>query len=376
MNTKLYFATNRNHEGTDRWNPTGYGGKFSSDGHYNLRFGKVEMEVNKRSVERCLNKKFDGGRSGDGEGLTAYFTKEAKDANISAYEDATATTKKEIGFKHNSSTRFFKDLKEDMSDNTDVVIFIHGYNVSWEAAAGSAMSLQFMLNRNRKEGDKKVIVVLFTWPSNGSMMPFAAYKSDRSDARDSAQAIARAILKLKDFLGQIKIGASDRTMRPCSQSIHLLAHSMGNYVLENALKKIAGYSSGNRMPRIFENIFLCASDVDDDCLEDGKKMGNVDQLANHVCVYHNKGDVAMYISDFTKGNPPRLGNTGAARPQLIHNKIHQVNCSKVVHGIVEHSYYQWATVNDDIAMTINEVAYDDEQRKRKRLANSREWEIV
>jgi esterase/lipase superfamily enzyme len=130
------------------------------------------------------------------------------------------------------------------------------------------------------------------------------------------------------------------------------------------------------MPRIFENIFLCASDVDDDCLEDGKKMGDVHQLANHIAVYYNKGDIAMYISDFTKGNPQRLGNTGAARPQLIHNKIHQISCSKVVTGFTEHSYYQWATVNDDIAMTINNVDFDDKSRERKRLANSREWEII
>jgi len=373
---KLYFATNRNYKGTDRWKPTGYGGKFSNDGHYNLRFGKLEMNVNESTVDKHLKKKFKENRSGDGEGLTSYLTKEAEKAKISAYEDATSTTKKEIAFKHNSSTRFFKDLKEDMSDNTDVLIFIHGYNVSWEDAVGSAMSLQFMLNRKRKDGDKKVVVVLFTWPSNGSMMPFAAYKSDRSDARDSAQAIARAILKLKDFLGQIKVNASDKSMRPCNQNIHLLAHSMGNYVLENSLKKIHGYSSGNRMPRIFENIFSCAGDVDDDCLEDDKKMGKLHQLANHVSVYHNKGDVAMYISDITKGNPQRLGNTGAARPQLIHNKIHQVNCSKVVTGFTEHSYYQWATVNDDIMMTINEVDFDDESRQRKRLANNREWEIV
>lgn len=376
MKAKLYFATNRNYEGTDRWKPTGYGGKFSSDGHYNLRFGKLEVDVSKTSVDKCLDKKFKGGRSGDGEGLTTYLTKKAKNADISAYQDATAETDAEIAFENNSSTRFFKDLKGDMSNNTDVLIFIHGYNVSWEDAVGSAMSLQYMLNRNKKEDDKKVIVVLFTWPSNGSMMPFAAYKSDRSDARDSAQAIARAILKLKDFLGKIKISATDESMKPCSQSIHLLAHSMGNYVLENSLKKISGYSGGNRMPRIFENIFLCASDVDDDCLEDGKKMGKVHELANHVAVYYNKGDVAMYISDFTKGNPQRLGNTGAARPQLIHNKIHQINCSKIVTGLVEHSYYQWATVNDDIDMTINGVDFDDKHRQRKRLANNREWELI
>ena len=78
MKAKLYFATNRNHKGRDRWNPKGYGGKFSSDGHYNLRFGKLEVDVSKTSVDKCLNKKFKENRSGDGEGLTTYLTKKRK----------------------------------------------------------------------------------------------------------------------------------------------------------------------------------------------------------------------------------------------------------------------------------------------------------
>ena len=373
MKTKLYFATNRNHLGKDRWNPEGYGKKFSSDGHFNLRFGTLTVNLEDTNVAKHLNQEFEQGRSGDGEGLAAYIGDQMENAKINAYKDETATTTDHIKFHANSSTHFFKDLKEDMEKNADVLIFIHGYNVSWKEAAASAMSLQFMLNRNRKQTDKEIIVVLFSWPSNGSMMPFAAYKSDRSDARDSAQAVGRAVLKLKDFLAEIKPKHEDEKMRPCFNSIHLLAHSMGNYVLQNSLVKIKGYSSGNRMPRIFDNIFMCAADVDDDCLEEGQKMAQLHDLCNHISIYHNKGDVAMYISDYTKGHPQRLGNAGVARPQLVHNKIQQINCSKIVKGIVEHSYYQWATVNEDIRMTLDEVPFASNQRRRK--GQLREWEL-
>ena len=372
---KLYFATNRNYEGDNRWNPKSYGKKFSSDGHYNLRFGELELDVDQAEVDKCLTKKFKGGRTGDGEKLTSYLTKRAKEAKITAYQDATADAKETIEFENNSSTLFFKNLKAGMEQNRDVLIYIHGYNVSWYDAVGTAKALEYMLNRNTKDDDKKVMVVLFSWPSDGSMMPFAAYKSDRSDARDSGQAIGRAILKLKDFLTQVHTNAEDEFMRPCLQQIHLLTHSMGNYVLQNSLKKIQGYSNTGGLPKIFENIFLCAADVNDDCLEKGEPMEKVHQLANHISVYFNKGDLAMYISDYTKGNRDRLGHSGAAKPGAIHNKIHQVSCSKIVRGLVEHSYYMWATVNDDIQMTIHEVPFDDETRQRKRLANSREWEL-
>ena len=33
----------------------------------------------------------------------------------------------------------------------------------------------------------------------------------------------------------------------------------------------------------------------------------------------------MYISDYTKGNPERLGCSGAARPGQLHTKVNQVD---------------------------------------------------
>lgn len=376
MDVKLFFATNRNHKGRNRWKPTGYGKKFSGDGHFNLRFGELTFEADEAEVKKHLNHTDQNQRTGDGEALSGYFTKCAEDATIDAYKDNTARAKKSIPFHKNSSTRLFKALKGEMEKVQDVLIYIHGYNVSWDEAVGSALALQHMLNRNRSADDKKVMVVLFSWPSNGSMMPVAAYKSDRSDAQDSAQAVGRAFLKLRDFLAQVQKEAADSSMHPCGQQIHLLCHSMGNYVMQNALGKIKDHSAGNRMPVIFQNIFLCAADVDDDVLEDDGPMASLHELGRHISIYFNQADLGMYISDYTKGHPQRLGQTGCARPQLVHNKVQQIDCSDIVHGVVEHSYYQWATVNDDIAQTINSVAFDDAKRKRKRLANSREWKLT
>lgn len=263
-----------------------------------------------------------------------------------------------------------------MEKVNDVVIYVHRYNVTWQAAVGSALSLQLMLNRNKKPEDKGVLVVLFSWPSDGSMMPFAAYKSDRSDAHDSAQAIGRGLLKMRDFLGMLSPKNTDETWQPCRQKIHMVCHSMDNYVLQNALSKLEGYANGNLLSRIFENIFLCAADVDDDVLEKEGKMGRLHERCSHLSIDYNNGDVAMSISDYSKGNPQHLGHTGIARPQLVHNKIHQIDCLAIVTGAVEHSYYLWATVNDDIALTISGVAFDGLNRKRKRLANSREWQLM
>lgn len=374
MNLDLFFATNRNHLGNNRWAPEGYGTKFSSDGHYNLRFGKLSIKASNEKINSFLAESFTEG-TGNGESLSSYLAKEMGKAKIMAYQDKTS--EKEVSFEHNSSTRMFLDVKSRMEKSMDVLIFIHGYNVSWTNAAASALALQLMLNKDKKAGEQKTMVLLFSWPSDGSMMPFAAYKSDRSDARDSAQAVGRGLLKLRDFLA--KLNSKEDTpqkWQPCNQKIHLLCHSMGNYVLQNALTKLEGYAMGNKMSRIFDNIFLCAADVDDDVLEKDGKMGRLHEITSHLSVYYNNEDVALHISDYTKSNPQRLGHTGSARPQLIHNKIHQIDCTPIVRGLVEHSYYLWATVNEDIAMTIQGIAFDDPERRRKRLANSREWKMT
>lgn len=373
--TKLFFATNRNHEGRDQWKPTGYGKKFSSSGHENLRFGELELKVDPSKVEKATRKNYGNARIGDGEGLSNYLTKQAKKADITAYEDLTP--KRKLSMEENSSTRFFLNLKERMMQCSDVVVYLHGYSVSWEAAVGGALALEYMLNSKRKDGDKEVMVVLFSWPSDGNKMPFAAYKSDRSDARDSGKAVGRALLKLKDFLGTLHRHARDGKEELCDQDIHLLCHSMGNYVLQSAItSKVIGYAGGSTLPRMFKNIFLCAPDIADDAFEKNKPMGRLHEMATHVTIYYNNGDLAMNISKYSKHLAERLGHIGNAHPALVHNKVHQVDCSPIVRGIVEHSYYLWATVNNDIYQSIQALPFDDPDRNRKRNAQSREWEMT
>jgi esterase/lipase superfamily enzyme len=233
-----------------------------------------------------------------------------------------------------------------------------------------------MLNSKQGAEQKEVIVVLFSWPSNGSMMPWAAYKSDRVDARNSGASIGRGLLKLRDFLGMLKRESSSIENAMCGSNVHLLCHSMGNYVLRNAIqKKLIGYCRG-RMPRIFKHVFLCAADEDDDTLEGENGLSRLHELASFVTVYYNREDLALYISDTTKGHPDRLGQSGSARPALVHNKVHQVDCTPLIRGLTEHSYYLWATVNQDIRQSINAIEFTDSQRNRKLNGQNREWTLT
>lgn len=249
----------------------------------------------------------------------------------------------------------FADLKADMENNSDVLVYIHGFNVSWQEAVGAALALQLMLNHTEAADPAQgLVVVLFTWPSDGLALPFTSYRSDRSEARSSGSAFGRGLLKLRDYLCALRDRSRDGA-ELCGQDIHLLCHSMGNYLLQHTIERLDQYTPGAALPRLFEQIFLCAPDVDDDALENPDKLARVQELARTVSLYHNRGDVAMMVSDYTKGNPERMGAGGAAHPALLHNKIQQMDCTPIVSGLAEHSYYLSGFPNADIRLSIDGV---------------------
>ena len=220
-------------------------------------------------------------------------------------------------------------------------MYVHGYAVSFSAAVGAALALQTKLR-----GDGLPIrVVLFTWPSDGSNM-YDAYKSDRNDASASGVAFARAFLKLRDFLLDIP------KEEHCGRQVHLLCHSMGNFLLESAMRRLAEMTGG-RFPRVFGEVILAAADVDDDAFEHDHLFRRLPEIGRRVSVYFNRNDVALRVSDSTKGNPDRLGNRGPKHPLDVPGGVVLVDCSEVAAGLVGHSYYLDSPVRQDIVRVLS-----------------------
>jgi len=361
-NQRLYYATNRRHIGRNRWNPPGYGSEPSKDGAENLRFGQVVLEYDAAKAAKLFTKA-SGFGPGRGDELAKHLLQQRKTARIEAFEEQLekfVPETKQAAAKFGSS-RLFSELQETMRGGCDVLIFIHGFNVSWWEAVASAMSLELMLNRNRMAGDKEVRVVLFTWPSDGKAIPYWSYFSDRGDARGSGAAVGRGFLKVRDYLIDMRRQAD---LEPCRASIHLICHSMGNYVLQNALERTEEFSTGGKPPRIFDQIFLCAPDVADNVFEPGQPLRRLPEMAEQVTIYHNREDLAMPVSDYTKGNTDRLGWRGANRPADLDGRVHQVDCTPIVTGLIEHGYYASGRVNDDIRKSVDGIPPDDPARDR------------
>jgi esterase/lipase superfamily enzyme len=297
----VYFGTNRGPSPVKK--PTRFGKHFGEDGLSNLRFGKATVRGSKVSIRV------------NGEALKRLSGTNLTNPASSKFGSAT----------------MFEQLRACMQgDGCDTIVYIHGYNVSFKEAVKSAARVgKNFAHLNEGRG---VNMVLFSWPSDGSMLPWVAYSSDRRDASASAPAFARGLLKLHDFMRELTTSAA------CHQSVHLIAHSMGNYVLRHALQEVQRQSPVG-IPRMFDQIFLMAPDEDDDAFEHEHKLKLLPRLGRRVNVYFNRGDTAMAISDVTKGNPDRLGDDGPRAPFQVPAKVTQVDCSDVVRGVVEHSYF-------------------------------------
>ena len=297
----IYFATNR--KPNRKVNATDFGKEFSEDGIANLRFGRAEF----------INGQFQ----------------------LQLASERLIRDKKGFGIDHNSSIlgsqHVFSELRQEMQNqNKDTIIFIHGYNVSFTEGLEAAKKMTE--NFTEISNGRGINVALFSWPSDGSMVPWLAYASDRRDAAASGPAFARGILKVVEFLH------SATQEEACNQRLHLFAHSMGNYVFRHALQEIIR-QTGGCPSKLFENIFLVAADEDDDAFEYRHKLKLLPKLGKLVHVYFNREDVALAVSDKTKGNPDRIGEDGPRASFKVPSKVIQIDCTRVVRGVSEHSYY-------------------------------------
>jgi esterase/lipase superfamily enzyme len=302
---KIYFVTNRRKEAQEEapWFGTELETSLSD-----LRIGWAD--VSKRGTTFKIN--------------SVYIAPE------STPSEARATPERRIAPKEFS---LFGELKERMAGKApDTVLFIHGFSYSFPEALVGAAHLKSVIAEG---GLSDINLVIFTWPSDGKMIPYVSYASDRRDAKASGAAGGRALLQLRDFLR--KLAPEDR----CLGRIHILAHSMGNYVLRNAIQSMLS-ESGQSARALFEQVLLLAPDEDDDALQLDYKLKPLAQVARRTHVYFNAWDIALEISDKTKGNPRRLGTLGPQMSSAVPDNVVTVDASAISRALKDldrHHYY-------------------------------------
>ncbi|WP_126976902.1 alpha/beta hydrolase [Frigidibacter oleivorans] len=364
--TTIFFASNRNIRHRSSSKGDLFGDRFNADGPQIFRVGEAEVT------------------------LTGPDPKEDDSWQVGAstlYDEQlreTAKTPAKLG-----SAALFEKLRRILKEEErDVLIYIHGFANSFENSLRRAAALQELYSTARQ----KVQVVLFSWPSNGTVQPAWHYFSDRDDAAASGIAMARALQRLVEFLTEMrlddrqtildarKLGAvpDPDDLRQCTRRLHLVAHSMGNWALRHALQRFVA-ENGGRLPRIFDCVFLMAADEDHDALADAMKLGPLDALANRVMVYHAADDVALAVSDTTKGMADRLGTDGPQNLDRLSARILAIDCGLISKTALSHGRHQYYRLRDevigDVQMSLAAVPQDG-RPGRSPIQPGRSWRLL
>jgi esterase/lipase superfamily enzyme len=187
-----------------------------------------------------------------------------------------------------------------------ILVYVHGFNVSFEKAALRAAQIGFDLN--------VPVTAAFCWASKGSL---EAYVADEDTIKLSAQHLA-------DFLSLLHANFPERT-------INIMAHSMGNRALMDVLQNAERYPalSGAK----FGQIFLAAPDIDARLFR--QAAAAYSRLSARTTLYVCSVDRALQASGRAHDN----FRTGYCPPVTVVKGIDTIEATNVNLDMLGHSYY-------------------------------------
>jgi esterase/lipase superfamily enzyme len=207
---------------------------------------------------------------------------------------------------------FVRSLRQQINDtkSKDVFIFVHGFNNSFEDSARRVAQLAYDL-------DFDGTPMLYSWPSQASP---TAYAVDEAAVGISGRRMA-------DFLETVVAQSG-------AEHIHLIAHSMGNRALIEALQTYLARRAPENRQHIFGQVVFTAPDVDRDYFTDAIQA--LSGSSDRITLYASDNDYALRSSQFIHG-APRAGTAGDVIVKLA--GLDSIDMSAVPADALGHSYF-------------------------------------
>jgi esterase/lipase superfamily enzyme len=209
---------------------------------------------------------------------------------------------------------------------TDALVFVHGYNTSFNDAllreAQIVWDLQFA-----------GLPVLFSWPSRGKVLD---YEYDRESALGARS----------DFIDLLKILKKEHGI----ERVHVVAHSMGNLV---ALDALSSYSQ-TQDPIKISQVIMAAPDVDSDQFRG--IIPKIHQIVEGLTLYASSADRALMASKKIAGNIFRAGDVPVEGPIVLPGleTIDVTAMGAEMFGLNHDTFASDRSLIDDIGLLISE----------------------
>lgn len=262
----------------------------------------------------------NNGSTGDGlnsAGLTYWISDQEPLDDIASWTKVSPASFRAL--LADAADQFPQLTQAQNEDQAHVALYIHGYNDSFKDAAQSYASLCAKLF----DGDNSLgLCVFYDWPSLGSIL---GYEPDRAMARRCADDLADALSALFDWLVKKQQQADDPT-KACKAKVSVIAHSMGNYVLQKALSAAWTRKNQPLLVSLVNQMLMVAADVDNDLFDagapdngDGNAMAN---LTYRITSLYSGRDAVLGASAGLKHfGTRRLGRSGLAHRPPLSNQL-------------------------------------------------------
>jgi esterase/lipase superfamily enzyme len=221
------------------------------------------------------------------------------------------------------SQRMFYELYHSMvkadKKAKDVLLFIHGYAYTFDEELKAILDLKKMFVDNKNTPIENILFV--SWPASSTVFPLT-YFDDKLMSINSGHSLMRLFYLYTQFLKEI---FSNKDLKPCNQKIHLIAHSMGNRVLQSMLYSL----KSENITRVIDQVLLLNSDVSQRVFEESEdSFCKLPLLANRISIYINRKDLILNISQFSKNIlSPRLGKSGPTNFDKLKSVVSVIDCT-------------------------------------------------
>jgi esterase/lipase superfamily enzyme len=229
------------------------------------------------------------------------------------------------------------------SKQKHVTLFVHGYNNNFQDSARRYASICENLYDTT---DSLGTCILFAWPSNGSTL---AYMPDRADARDTASQFAEVLNLLYDWLLEKQNEAFADPSKACRAKTSIIAHSMGNYVLQCAMNYCWTHNNRPLLVSLINQLVMVAADVDNDLFDSGNQVskGEGEGIANLTyrvsALYSPKDEVLGVSAGMKHFGKRRLGRSGFDPDCKLPDNVWGMDCTSLFgpgSGDVHSAYFK------------------------------------
>ncbi|QEN90445.1 alpha/beta fold hydrolase [Labrys sp. KNU-23] len=183
--------------------------------------------------------------------------------------------------------RFDASVVKDTKGTGEVIVFVHGYNTNYQEAVYRVAQLE-------KDSGFPGAVVAFAWPSLGTLTGYVADRESTTYSRDYLETTLNGLART-----------------PGVRRIHIIAHSMGNWLAVETLRQARIRGNSAFLPKLGE-VFLMSPDIDIDVFR--TQLDTIGKLNQPITVAISRDDRALGFSQRLAGDVPRVGNV------LIDNK--------------------------------------------------------